>query len=301
VSAQPEAAVGPAAARAGIAWHRRNWWALLALPTVVLLVIVFAYPVGVILSRAFTNHTSSPGDAFANLSWFFGNDTQVRVLLRTFLTAGVVTAICLVVAYPYAYLATIVGPRWRILLLGIAVISCWQSILVRNYAWRVLLRDEGVINDLLHALGFGRAELLGTTKGVIIGMTQVMAPFMILPLYANMRTIDRRLLSAAHSLGASRSSAFLRIYLPLSLPGIAAGCLLVGVLSLGFYITPALLGSPSNSLLSQAMVLTIGRELDWGHAGAMALVLVACTGMILALGALLGRRPMASVTGRGRS
>jgi putative spermidine/putrescine transport system permease protein len=259
----------------------------------VLLGIFFAYPIGTIVSRAFTNHTSSLGGPFANLSWFFGDGTQITILVRTLYTSAVVTASCLLVGYPFAYIITIAGRRLQMLLLGVVVVSCWQRILVRNYGWRILERNDGVINNLLHAAGLGRVQLLGTTTGVIIGMAQVMAPFMILPLFAGMRNVDRGLLRAAQSLGASPAGAFVRVFIPLSLPGVAAGCLLVSVLSLGFYITPALLGSPENSLISQAILLQINYLLDWGHAGAMSVVLLLATLGLLGAFALLTRRRLA--------
>jgi putative spermidine/putrescine transport system permease protein len=282
-----------------LAGGRVNAATLLVLPTLVLLGAVFMFPVLKIVSRAFTDHTSSPGGPFANLGWFFGDSTQIKILLRTFQTSLIVTAVCLAVGYPYAYLLTIVGKRWRVLLLGLVIISCWQSILVRNYAWRILERDSGVINDVLAFLGIGRIELLGTTRGVVIGMAHVMAPFMILPLYASLRTIDRRLLLAARSLGASPATAFRRVYLPLSLPGVMAGTLLVFVLSLGFYITPAILGSPDSSLISQAIVLQINRLLDWGHAGAMSVVLLGTTLLLLGVAGWAMRRRLAVVGGAG--
>jgi putative spermidine/putrescine transport system permease protein len=278
----------------GSSWR----WALLLAPAVLLLVLCFVYPVGTILARTFTDHTGSPGGWTANLSWFFGDAVQVRILVRTLTTAALVTVICLVVCYPYAYLMTVVGPRWRMLLLGVAIVSCWQSILVRNYAWRVILRDNGVFNDVIGWVGLGPVSLLGTTKGVLVGMTQVMAPFMILPLYASLRTIDRRLLTAARSLGASPVAAFAGVYLPLSLPGILAGCLLVGVLSLGFFITPALLGSSQNSLISQAIVLQLNRTLDWGHAGAQSLVLLVSAMLLLTVAGLGARRRVKAVIGQ---
>lgn len=286
-----------AAPRAGRVAGRLKGRGLLVLPALALLAIAFFYPVEQIVARAFTDHTSSQGGAFANLKWYFGDAAQMHILLRTFRTALVVTVVCLVVGYPYAYLMTIAGKRWQMLLFGIVVISAWQSILVRNYAWRILLRDDGLINDGLAALGLGRAHLLGTASGVTIGMSHVMAPFMILPLFASMRNVDRRLLLAARSLGASPPLAFVRVFVPLSLPGIVSGALLVFVLSLGFYITPALLGSPTDSLLSQSIVLQINRLLDWGHAGAMAFMLLVLTLLLLGIVGLAMRRPLARVSG----
>lgn len=280
---------------------RVNTAALLVLPALVMLSVTFFYPVGKIIGRAFTDHTSTQGGAFANLQWFFSEPTQITILIRTFETSLIVTAICLLIAYPFTYLLTVVSRRWLVILLGIVVMSCWQSILVRNYAWRILLRDDGVINSVITFLGFPRASLLGTTPGVIIAMCHVMTPFMILPLYANLRNIDRRLLTASRSLGASPTTTFLKVYLPLSLPGVTSGALLVFILSLGFYITPAIIGSPSNSLISQAIVAQTQRLLDWGHAGAMGLVLLACTLVIIAVVASATRRRLQRVgMGGGR-
>jgi putative spermidine/putrescine transport system permease protein len=275
--------------------ERFNSAALLLLPALVMLAVVFIYPVGKIIGRTFTDHTSSQGNALANLEWFFTEPTQITILLRTFQTSLIVTVICLLIAYPFTYLLTTVSRRWLVFLLGIVVISCWQSILVRNYAWRILLRDDGVINDVVTFLGFSKLSLLGTTPGVIIAMCHVMTPFMILPLYANLRNIDRRLLTAARSLGANPATAFGKVYLPLSLPGIMAGSLLVFILSLGFYITPAIIGSPSNSLISQAIVAQTQRLLDWGHAGAMALVLLVSTLVLVGVVAWAMRRRLAVV------
>lgn len=274
---------------------RFNSAALLLLPALVMLAVVFLYPVGKIVGRTFTDHTSSQGNAFANLKWFFTEPTQITILLRTFETSLIVTVICLLIAYPFTYLLTTISRRWLVVLLGIVVISCWQSILVRNYAWRILLRDDGVINDVVTFLGFSKLSLLGTTPGVVIAMCHVMTPFMILPLYANLRNIDRRLLTAARSLGANPVTAFWKVYLPLSLPGIMAGSLLVFILSLGFYITPAIIGSPSNSLISQAIVAQTQRLLDWGHAGAMALVLLVSTLVLVGVVAWVTRRRLATV------
>jgi putative spermidine/putrescine transport system permease protein len=195
---------------------------------------------------------------------------------------------------------TRVSPRWRTVLLVIAIVSFWQSLITRNYAWRILLRDNGPINDLIAALGFGKVELLGTTTGVLIGMAQVMVPFMILPVYASMRNVDERLPLAAQTLGANRVIAFFRVYFPLTLPGVFAGSLLVGVLSLGLFVTPALLGSPQNALLSQAIVIQLGRVLDWGHAGAQALVLFAITLTVLAILSPLARSRLAPSQRGGR-
>lgn len=274
---------------------------LLAAPALILLVAAFAYPVFTILVKTFTDHTSSPGGVFANLSWYFGNSTQITILIRTFQTSFIVTAICLLVGYPFTYLITTVSKRWSVLLIGVVIMSFWQSLLVRNYAWRILLRDNGPVNDAIAFFGFGRLDLLGTTTGVTIAMAHVMAPFMILPLYAEMRTVDRRLVQAAKSLGANPVTAFFKVFLPLTVRGIMAGSLIVFVLSLGFYITPAIIGSPTNSLISQAIVDQTNRLLDWGHAGAMSLVLFTFTVVLIGVVAWLARRKLVTTAGGSKA
>jgi putative spermidine/putrescine transport system permease protein len=271
-------------------------WALLVLPALALSAVVFAYPVIRLLVRSFTDFPSEADSGFANYTWFLGNSTQLAVLGRTFLTAAIVTAVCLAVGYPYAYLITRVSPRWRALLFGVVLLSLYESVIVRNYAWRILLRRDGLVDDALTWIGLGHVELLGTLKAVVIGMAHIMLPFMILPLYASMRQIDQRLMLAAQGLGAPPRKAFTRVYLPLSLPGIVGGCLLVFVISLGFYITPAILGSTSNSLISQAIEGQITQLLYWGRAGAMSVVLLAVTLLVVGVAALLTRRRLAAVT-----
>lgn len=264
--------------------RRLDRWGLLVLPLLVLLALVFAYPLAEIFKRTFTDFLPPQTSGLDNYTWFFETDVNLTVLRRTFFTALLVTALCLVLGYPYAYLMTTVRRGWRLVLLGAVLLPFWTSLMVRNYAWIILLQDSGVVNTILDKLGFPRFELIGNQRGVTIGMTQILLPFMVLPLYATLRGIDRTLLRAAQGLGAHPTVAFIRIFIPLSLPGVLAGCLLVLVLSLGFYVTPALLGSPENALLSQLVVTQVNLLLAWGRAGVMALVLLLLT-LILLLGA----------------
>jgi putative spermidine/putrescine transport system permease protein len=178
-------------------------------------------------------------------------------------------------------------------MLALALVPFWTSLMVRNYAWIVLLQPNGPINDTLDAAGAGRVELLGTLRGVVIGMSQVLLPFVVLPMYARLRNIDRRLLVAAESLGAPSWRAFARVYLPLAAPGVLAGALLAFVLALGFYITPTLLGSSQQTLISPLIVAQITSLLDWGRAGAMGAILLVSTLVLLGLAALASRRALA--------
>lgn len=287
--AQPAPAAAP-----GLGSIRRrlrlNRWGLLAIPLVAFLFAFFVFPTLTVLLRSVSDFSPPEAGGLDNYRWFFESSTNLVVLRRTLASAFAVTALCLLIGYPYAYLVTTVGPGLRALLLGIVIVSGFTSFMVRNYAWLVLLQDSGPLNDAIAALGFARVELIGTDLGVGIVFTQILLPLMILPLYATMRGIDRRLLLAGSSLGARPLARFLSVYLPLSLPGVLAGCLLVFVLTLGFYVTPALIGSPTNALFSQLMQIQVGQLLAWGHAGAMAVVLVAVTLSLLALSALAVRR-----------
>jgi ABC-type spermidine/putrescine transport system permease subunit I len=262
-----------------------NRWAALALPAIVFLIVGFLVPLIIIGSRSISEFPrGAEHTLLANYQRFFAGEANVRVLGNTFWIAGLSTIACLLIGYPYAYLMNLVRPRVAGLLLIAVLVPFWSSLLVRTFAWDVILRDTGIVNRTLIGLGLvnGPLPLLGETHSVILGMTQVLLPFMVLPIYTVMRRIDPEYGKAAANLGASPIRAFLRVSLPLSLPGMIAGCLLVFVLALGFYITPAILGSPKNTMLSEFIVLkaTTG-SLDWGLASAMAMVLLVLTLVVL--------------------
>jgi putative spermidine/putrescine transport system permease protein len=276
---------------------RVNGWAALALPALVIVGVFFAYPVFEIVRRSFTEFQAPQAGGWDNYRWFFETPVNLTVLKRTFTTAAIVTAITAGVAFPYAYLMTLVGTRARLLMLALVLVPFWTSVMVRNYAWIVLLQPNGPLNDALAALGLGRVQLLGTLRGVVIGMSQVLLPFVVLPMYARLRNVDGRLLLAAQSLGAPPWRAFVRVYVPLSLPGLMAGALLAYVLSLGFYITPALLGSSQQTLISPLIVAQVSELLNWGRAGAIVAVLLASTLLLLAAVSLVSRRLLARTEG----
>jgi putative spermidine/putrescine transport system permease protein len=258
----------------------------LAAPAVLLLIAAMGYPLLTIVLRSF----SDPDWGVQNYTWFFSTPVNVTVLWRTFSIAAWVTVVCVIAAYPYAYLMTAVGPRMRLALILCVLVPFWVSGVVRTLAWVILLQDSGIINSAIGLLGFGTMKLIRTQTGVVIGMAQVLLPFMILPLYSVMRGIDLRLVQAAHSLGARPSLAFLQIYLPLSLPGIFAGAIIVFILSLGFYITPALLGGPRSTMLSTLVQNQVLSLLHWGRGGAMGVVLLIATFVLLTLAAPLMRQ-----------
>jgi putative spermidine/putrescine transport system permease protein len=275
---------GPDAGRVAASerWRRVG----LLTPSAVLLIGVFVLPLAFMIWSAF----SDPQLGFGNFSWYLGDAVQRRVLLRTFTTAITVTVVCVVLGYPYAYAMVAAGPKLRAVLTLLVLMPFWTSLMVRTFAWIILLQDNGPLHQVLTAVGLGQVHLIRTNLGVIIGMSQILLPFMVLPLYAVMGNIDRRLVLASASLGARPLTSFLRVWLPLSLPGIGAGSLMVFISSLGFYVTPALLGSPSDSLVSQQIFTQVDGLLLWGRGGAMGVVLLTVTFVILAILLLAIRR-----------
>ncbi len=268
----------------------RAAWPLTAALPVAFLAVLFGYPVVTMFARSFTDFVNPGESGLANYEWYVTTSSQLTILRRTFTTSLLVTALCLGIGFPYAYMMTVVGRRWRLIMIGAVLMPFWTSLIVRTYSWMILLGDSGPVVRSLAKLGFEDVRILGTTTAVAIGMTQVMLPFLVLPLYSQLTQIDRRLLLAARIHGASKLTAFRTVYLPLAVPGIMAGSTVVFIVSLGFYFTPALLGSPQNSMLSQQIVEQVSGLLAFGRGGAMALILLIITLALLGLGSLLTLR-----------
>jgi len=206
----------------------------------------------------------------------------LRVILNTFRISLYVTVICLVLGYPVAYLLATVRPRVANLLMVFVVLPFWMSLLVRLYAWIVLLQKSGVVNTLLLRLGVvdGPLPLVYNLTGVIVGMVHVLLPFMILPLYSVMKGIDPNLMAAAQNLGGTPAQAFRRVFLPLTYPGIGAGALMVFMLSIGYFVTPALLGGLKETFIAQLIEQQVSVLIDWSFAAALAILLLAMTLLI---------------------
>ena len=204
----------------------------------------------------------------------------VPLLLRTLLVSTAITVLCLLLGYPVAYLIAHAPPSRANLLLLLVLIPFWTSLLVRTTAWIVLLQSRGVLNDVLVATGVladeDRLQMIYNMTGTVVAMTHVLLPFMVLPLYAVMRTIPVQHMSAAASLGASFSQAFRRVYWPQTLPGVGAGSLLVFILAIGYYITPALVGGRTGQLISNMIAYHMQQSLNWGLAAALGGILLAC-------------------------
>lgn len=203
----------------------------------------------------------------------------VDAFLRTFLISASVALNCLVLGYPVAFLLATLPPKKSNLLMIFVIVPFWTSLLVRTTAWYVLLQPHGVVNSLLVGSGLtsGPVALMFNRTGVLIGMTHVLLPFMILANYAVMRGIPPIYQRAAVSLGAHPVAAFLRVYVPQTMPGIGTGTFLVFVLALGYYITPELLGGAGDEMISQLIALQMDRQLNWGLAGALSVYLVVFT------------------------
>lgn len=270
----------------------------LVVPALLFVAAIFAYPVIQMFWLSFTEFPNGEGSWYSNYTWYFSDSTQMAILRRTFLVSAWVTLACLVLGFPYAYLMTTVGKKMRLVMLAGVMLPFWSNLVVRTYAWVILLSDVGPIHGFLESFGINAPRLLGNMTGMTIGATQVLLPFLVLPVYAGLQGIDRRLLDAAESLGARPAKAFVKVYLPLAMPGILAGAMLVFVLSLGFYFTPALLGSSGESLISQQIVLQTSRLLAFGRGGAMALVLLVLTLVMLAIVALATLRQSRALGGR---
>lgn len=257
---------------------------LLLLPALALLVVVLGVPLVENVVRSF----GAPHFTWANYTAIFTQAAVLRIMLRTLVAALVVTGATLLLGYPYAYLMTRVGPTGRGLMLTVVLIPFWTSALARNFAWIILLGNHAPVQQLFAFFGLKNVILYGTATGVTVAMSQVMLPFMVLPLYASLGSIDRRLLLAARGLGSSPTRAFWKIFFPLSRTGIVSGMILVFTLSLGFYVTPALVGSPQQSLIAQYLGVQTTELLDFAGAGALGTFILLVTLLLVAWANRLG-------------
>jgi putative spermidine/putrescine transport system permease protein len=259
---------------------RLNGWAVTIVPGLAFLMVFFIIPLGGMVWRSFTD----PGPETYRI--FVEHSIYLKVLWTTLRMSAIVTVASLLLGYPYAYVMLRAGSRMTAVLGALVLVPFWSSILVRTYAWTVLLQDSGVINSTLQRLHLIDAPLalMRNDLGVTIGMSHILLPFMVFPMYAVMLRVDPDVVPAAESLGARPWRAFVRVFWPLSLPGVFAGSLLVFVLSIGFYITPALLGSPSNTMYSVLVVDMVSRQLQFGNGSAMGVVLLVVTLALLWVG-----------------
>lgn len=259
-------ATKPARRASGFAWL----W-----PVLCLLALFFVLPVLALLLRSFME----PQWGLQNYRELVGSWTYAKVMLNTFTVASLVTVVTVLVGFPVAWLLAVLPRGWAKLLMSVLLLSMWTNLLVRTYAWMVLLQRTGVINHYLVKWGLTDTPLplINNLVGVTIGMTYIMLPFLILPLHATFKAIDPSTLRAATICGASAWQSFWRVLLPLATPGLASGALMVFVMSLGYFVTPALLGGTNNMMLAELIAQLVQSLLNWGLGGAAALVLMLVT------------------------
>ena len=274
---------------------RRSRAAWLLLPALLVLVALFVLPQGLMFEASLGRRSAYGGIVH---EWGLANYRRaleplyLGILARSFVLAAATTLVCLALSYPVAYwLGLKAPPRWRQALLVLVILPFWTSFLVRMYAWIFLLRNEGLVNQLLAALGLGPLPLLYNDAAVLLGQVYGELPFMILPLYASLERLDRSLLEAAADLGAPPARALWRVTLPLTRPGIVAGCVLVFIPSLGAYLAPDLLGGArtvfaGNLVQSQ---FAVARDVPFGAALSFLLTLVVL-GLLFAF-----RKPLRTV------
>ncbi|HZS33406.1 MAG TPA: ABC transporter permease [Methylomirabilota bacterium] len=274
--------------------RRRFYW-LLVTPALVALVAVYLAP----LARVLWISVTEPRPGMGNYGLLLTSASVHRVLLVTARICAVTTTVTLGLGYAVAYAMVHARPRHLRWLTFFVLLPLWISVLVRAFAWVTLLRSNGLVNQGLLALGVIRTPLpLARNEfGVTVGMIHYMIPFAVLPLYSNMVTIDRRLVAAARGLGATPGQAFRRVFLPLSLPGLVGAGILVFIFSLGFYVTPAILGGGRVLMVAEYIGIQILTVVRWGLGTMLAttllasvLLLLATLGRVVSLRQLFGAR-----------
>ena len=235
---------------------------------------------GAVTESYFLSAVDLTFDERGDVSWK-AEERRIYLFLfyRTLWMSALITVFCLLLGYPVAYLLATLPTRHSNLLLILVLLPFWTSLLVRTTAWIALLQSEGVLNDLMVFIGVvsedGRLQLIHNKIGTFVAMTHILLPFMILPLYSVMKTIPPSYMRAARSLGAPPFLGFLKVYMPNTVPGIGAGCILVFILSIGYYITPALVGGQTGTFISNFIALHVSETLNWGLAAALGVILLA--------------------------
>jgi putative spermidine/putrescine transport system permease protein len=270
-SLMPAATIDPS-----VHYQRREDRAMLLLmaPALIVIVVLLVVPLAW-LSWASVWHDG--GFTIANYKRIF-TGAYLDTFLLTFKLSFIVTAITLLLGYPVAYFAASISPRWSALVLGMVILPFWTSVLVRTYAWLVLLQRTGLINKALLGMGLidRPLQLSYNQFGTVIAMVHILLPFMVLPLYSAMQKIPRNLSQAGASLGGSPVHVFLRVFLPLSMSGVLAGVTLVFILCLGFYITPELMGGGKSMMVSMIVSRNVEIYNSWGAASAVSVALLVC-------------------------
>ena len=258
---------------------RRERWQMFGLcsPALLLVGLVVFIPVGWLFWLSFFDAQGAL--TFENYERMWGSRSYIRTFQTTFEISFIVTGACVLMGYPLAYMLSQLPQRAAGICMIFVILPFWTSLLVRTYAWLVLLQRQGLINTWMIDLGIidEPMRLVHNFTGTVIGMVHILLPFLVLPLFAAMKSIDRDYLKAAANLGASPTRAFWQVFFPLSLPGLFAGVVLVFVLCLGFYVTPALLGGGKTIMWAMRIETSVNLYANWGAASALGVVLLIVT------------------------
>jgi len=272
----------------GRSYARPSWqqrypqilWMLALVPPIGYLAIFFFQPIALFFAQSL----DPPHLSLDNYRQAFATSTYLRIIWDTLSLSLIVAVITLVIGYPVAFCMTQARRSWQVALWGMVMLPFWTSVLVRSYAWIVILRVRGVFDAIVAALHLPwHPHLLYNETGVVIGMVHVLLPYMVLTLFGSMRSIDLRYVKAAQNLGAPPAIAFWRVYVPLSVPGITSGFLVVFILAIGFYITPALLGGGNVLMISIQIAEQINELVNWGFGAALSVILTATVLIVVVL------------------
>ena len=263
--------------------QRLEWLKLFGLssPAILLILIILIIPVGWLFYVSFIGADGS--FSLENYGRMIKSKSYARIFRVTFEVSFLTTGLCILIGYPLAYFISGLPNRMANICLITVLLPFWTSLLVRTYAWLVLLQKRGLINDWAISLGLWEEpiKLVHNLTGTLIGMVHIMLPFLILPVYSAMKAIDQDYMKAAANLGADPKRAFWTVFFPLTTPGLFAGALMVFILCLGFFVTPAVLGGGKVIMVSMKIVSNIELFVNWGAASALGVVLLVLTIVIL--------------------
>jgi len=253
----------------------------LATPSLLAVIAIIVIPVGWLFYLSFVGNDGQL--TLENYQKMIEYKSYARTFVTTFQVSLLTTLLCILIGYPLAYFLAIMPARLAGFFMLAVLLPFWTSLLVRTYAWLVLLQKNGILNDFGMAAGLWDEpiKLVHNLTGTLIGMAHIMLPFLVLPLYSSMRKIERDMMHAAANLGASPIQAFWKVYFPLSISGMVAGSLIVFVLCLGFYVTPAVLGGGRVVMVATQITAILENQFNWGAASALGVVLLVATLVIL--------------------
>ncbi len=253
----------------------------LSSPAILLVLVILVIPVGWLFYVSFVGADGQ--FSLENYERMINRKSYLRIFVTTFQVSVLTTVLCILIGYPLAYFISQLPGKLAALCLISVLLPFWTSLLVRTYAWLVLLQKQGLVNDWGISLGLWSEpiKMVHNMTGTLIGMVHIMLPFLILPLYSTMKSINHDYMNAASNLGASPRRAFWNVFFPLSTPGLFAGSLMVFVLCLGFFVTPAVLGGGQVIMVSMKIVSNIELFVNWGAASALGVVLLLMTMIIL--------------------